>query len=82
MGTNLDNENDVLGQVSGLSGVHFPVYNLAGIRSKNYGEQSSKDQITEFIYDIEVEIYQQGAYEDNFGANSQRLVSLDGTKNY
>ena len=66
----------------GLRSVSFPVYDLAGIRNKNYGEQSSKDQITEFIYDIEVEIYQQGAYEDNFGTNSQRLVSLDGTKNY
>ncbi len=82
LGTNLADENMVIDQAPGLRSVSFPVYDLAGIRNKNYGEQSSKDQITEFIYDIEVEIYQQGAYEDNFGTNSQRLVSLDGTKNY
>ena len=80
--TNLADENMVIDQAPNLRSAGFPVYNLAGIGSKNYGEQSSKDLITEFIYDIEVEIYEPGAYEDDFGSNSHRLVSLDGTKNY
>lgn len=80
--TNLADENIVLDQAPSLRSVRFPVYDLSGIRSKDYGEQTSKDQITEFIYDIEVEIYEPGAYEDDFGVNSHRLVSLDGTKNY
>ena len=80
--TNLADENIVLDQAPNLRSVSFPIYDLAGIRSKNYGEQESKDSITEFIYDIEVEIYESGAYEDDFGSNSHRLVSLDGTKNY
>ena len=80
--TNLADENIVLDQAPNLRSVSFPIYDLAGIRSKNYGEQESKELITEFIYDIEVEIYESGAYEDDFGSNSHRLVSLDGTKNY
>ena len=57
------------------------IYYLSGIRDTNYGKEGTDDAITEFIYDIVVEVYEQGAAEAGFPSN-MRKVTFDGTKNY
>ena len=58
------------------------IYDLSGIRDTNYGKEKSEDDtVTEFIYDIVVEVYEQGAADTGFPAD-MRKVTFDGTKNY
>ena len=58
------------------------IYDLSGIRDINYGKEKSEDDaVTEFIYDIVVEVYEQGAADTGFPAD-MRKVTFDGTKNH
>lgn len=63
-------------------GKRYNLFDLSGIRNTRYGKAGTNDKVTEFIYDIVVEVYETGAYDDDFDSNSNRLVMLDGTKNY
>ena len=57
------------------------IYDLGGIRDKEHGADGDNDAITEFIYDIVVEVYEQGAADTGFPSD-MRKVTFDGTKNY
>ncbi len=57
------------------------IYDLSGIRDANYGKEGEDDAVTEFIYDIVVEVYEQGAADAGFPSD-MRKVTFDGTKNY
>ena len=57
------------------------IYDLSGIRDTNYGKNGTDDAVTEFIYDIVVEVYEQGAADTGFPAD-MRKVTFDGTKNH
>ena len=56
------------------------IYDLSGIRDTNYGKEGTDDAVTEFIYDIVVEVYEQGAADVGFPSD-MRKVTFDGTKN-
>ena len=57
------------------------IYDLSGIRDTNYGKEKGEDDaVTEFIYDIVVEVYEQGAADADF-PSGMRKVTFDGTKN-
>lgn len=57
------------------------IYDLSGIRDENYGKKGTDDPVTEFIYDIVVEVYEEGAADAGFPSD-MRKVTFDGTKNY
>lgn len=57
------------------------IFDLGGIRDKEHGADGGNDAITEFIYDIIVEVYEQGAADTGFPAD-MRKVTFDGTKNH
>lgn len=57
------------------------IFDLGGIRDKEHGADGDNDAITEFIYDIIVEVYEQGAADTGFPAD-MRKVTFDGTKNH
>ncbi len=57
------------------------IYDLSGIRDENYGRKGTDDPVTEFIYDIVVEVYEEGAADAGFPSD-MRKVTFDGTKNY
>ena len=57
------------------------IYDLSGIRDENYGKNGTDDPVTEFIYDIVVEVYEEGAADAGFPSD-MRKVTFDGTKNY
>lgn len=57
------------------------IFDLGGIRDKEHGADGDNDAITEFIYDIVVEVYEQGAADTGFPAD-MRKVTFDGTKNH
>lgn len=57
------------------------IYDLSGIRDENYGKKGTDDPVTEFIYDIVVEVYEEGAANAGFPSD-MRKVTFDGTKNY
>ncbi len=57
------------------------IYDLSGIRDENYGKKGTNDPVTEFIYDIVVEVYEEGAANAGFPSD-MRKVTFDGTKNY
>lgn len=57
------------------------IYYLSGMRDTNYGKKGTDDAVTEFIYDIVVEVYEQGAADAGFPSD-MRKVTFDGTKNY
>ena len=58
------------------------IYDLSGIRDTNYGKEKSEDDaVTEFIYDIVVEVYEQGAADTGFPADMRKVI-FDGTKNH
>lgn len=57
------------------------IFDLGGIRDKEHGADGNNDAITEFIYDIIVEVYEQGAADTGFPAD-MRKVTFDGTKNH
>lgn len=56
------------------------IFDLGGIRDKEHGADGDNDAITEFIYDIVVEVYEQGAADAGFPSD-MRQVTFDGTKN-
>lgn len=56
------------------------IYNLAGVRDLDKGVAGSEDADREFIYDIVVEVYEQGAADAGFPAD-MRKIAIDGTKN-
>lgn len=57
------------------------IFDLGGIRDKEHGADGDNDAITGFIYDIIVEVYEQGAADTGFPAD-MRKVTFDGTKNH
>ena len=57
------------------------IFDLGGIRDQVHGADGDNDTITEFIYDIVVEVYEQGAADAGFPSD-MRKVTFDGTKNY
>lgn len=57
------------------------IYDLSGIRDENYGKKGTNDPVTEFIYDIVVEVYEEGAADAGFPSD-MRKVTFNGTKNY
>lgn len=57
------------------------VFGLAGTRLHGTGGNDIlKDKITEVIFDIEVSIYKQGAYAEDF-PEAMRMVVIEGSKN-
>lgn len=56
------------------------IYNLAGVRDLDKGVAGSGDADKEFIYNIVVEVYEQGAADAGFPADMRKIV-IDGTKN-
>lgn len=57
------------------------VFGLAGTRLHGTGGNDIvNDKITEVIFDIEVSIYRQGAYDEGF-PDSMRMVVIEGSKN-
>lgn len=58
----------------------LPIYQLSGIRDQNKGAEGIHDTIHEFIYDIVVEVYEQGAAEADFPEH-MRKATISGTKN-
>ncbi|MDE7284691.1 MAG: prepilin-type N-terminal cleavage/methylation domain-containing protein [Lachnospiraceae bacterium] len=57
------------------------VFGLAGTRLHGTGGNSIvNDKITEVIFDIEVSIYRQGAYDEGF-PDTMRMVVIEGSKN-
>ena len=56
------------------------IFDLGGIRDQVHGADGDNDTITEFIYDIVVEVYEQGAADAGFPSD-MRKVTFDGTKN-
>ena len=65
----------------GVTAKTLDIYYLSGIRDTNYGKEGADDAVTEFIYDIVVEVYEQGAADAGFPSD-MRKVTFDGTKNY
>lgn len=64
----------------GVTAKTLDIYDLSGIRDTNYGKEGTDDAVTEFIYDIVVEVYEQGAADAGFPSD-MRKVTFDGTKN-
>lgn len=65
----------------GVTAKTLDIYYLSEIRDTNYGKEGADDAVTEFIYDIVVEVYEQGAADAGFPSD-MRKVTFDGTKNY
>ena len=55
------------------------IYNLSGVRDLDKGVAGTDDTDKEFIYDVVVEVYEQGAADAGFPAD-MRKISIDGTK--
>ena len=55
------------------------IFDLSGIRDTNYGKDGADDEVTELIYDIVVEVYEDGAADQDFPTEMRELV-FDGTK--
>lgn len=68
-------------QNGGLPPEKLDVFDLSGIRDKEHGKDGTNDPVTEFIYDIVVEVYEEGAADAGFPSD-MRKVTFDGTKNY
>ncbi len=75
-------QGQVVYQQNGSTPVNkLNIFDLGGIRDEVHGIKGDNDLITEFIYDITVEVYEQGAAEQGFPTD-MRKVTIDGTKNY
>lgn len=57
------------------------IFNLSGIRDKEYGADGADDEVLELMYDVQVEVYEAGAADEGF-PTEKRKVTLDGSKNH
>lgn len=65
--------------LNGAPGTNLNIFSLSGVRYQGTG---SNDEITEVIFDIEVSIFKEGAYAENFDpSKSERMVVVEGSKN-
>ena len=65
--------------LNGAPGINLNIFSLSGIRYQGTG---TNDEITDVIFDIEVNIFKEGAYTENFDpSKSERLVVVEGSKN-
>ena len=65
--------------LNGAPGINLNIFSLSGIRYQGTG---TNDEITDVIFDIEVSIFKEGAYAENFDpSKSERLVVVEGSKN-
>lgn len=67
-------------QLNGAAATGLNIYDLAGVRDTAKGAAGADDPVAEFIYDIVVEVYEEGAADAGFPSD-MRKVTLDGTKN-
>lgn len=67
-------------QLNGAARYDLNIFDLAGIRNTALGGAGTDDVITEFIYDVEVLVYREGAAANGF-PDDDRMVTIRGSIN-